>query len=379
MLAPEPFVINVPDATLVDLRERLLRTRWPGEVAASGWTYGTNLGYIKELAEYWFQRYDWRSQEAALNRFHHYRVDGLGLHFIHERGKGPRPLPLLLVHGWPGSFVEFARIIPLLTDPGATGGDPADSFDLVVPSLPGYGFSDIPQEPGMNVPRIADLFQRLMTEVLDYPRYGAQGGDWGAVVVSRLGYAYPKHLAGIHLNMLGMAPHPQDRQGLSPAEERWLKDSERWRQEETGYQSIQGTKPQTLAYGLTDSPVGLLAWIVEKFRAWSDCDGDLARRFTPDELLTNVMVYWATGTINSANRLYYENRHHPWRLGPGERITAPAGVAVFKEMSRPPREWAQRAYDVRRWTEMPRGGHFAAWEEPELLAQDVRSFFRGLR
>ncbi len=379
---PEPFTIRIEEEVLADLRERLSRTRWPGEIPGSGWDYGTNQAYLKELVEYWRTRYDWRAQEKAINELHHYRatVEGLGIHFIHEKGKGPSPLPLLILHGWPGSFYEFMKVIRPLTDPASSGGDPADAFDVVIPSLPGYGFSDPPKERGLNIQRMADLLARLMTEVLGYSRYGAQGGDWGAMIASRLGFAYPQSLLGIHLNMVGVAPHPENRKNLSAAEQRWLKEAEGWRQEETGYQWIQGTKPQTLAYALNDSPAGLAGWIVEKFRSWSDCGGDVERRYTKDELLTNVTIYWVTGTINSACRLYHEARHHPWRLGKDERISVPTGVASFpKELIRPPREWAERVYNIAHWTEMPRGGHFAAMEEPELLVQDIRAFFRKLR
>lgn len=379
---PEPFTVNVPEEVLTDLRTRLERVRWPGEIPDSGWDYGTNLAYMKELVEYWRTRYDWRAQERQINRWQHFRVtiEGQGLHFIHQRGKGPQPFPLIITHGWPGSFYEFMEIIGPLTDPVAYGGDPADAFDLVIPSLPGYGFSDPPQERGVNISRIADWFAVLMSDVLGYTRYGAQGGDWGAMVTSRLGFAYPQQVVGIHLNMVGIAPHPENRKNLSTAEQAWLKEMDAWRQEETGYQGIQGTKPQTLAYGLNDSPVGVCAWIVEKFRTWSDCGGDLERTYTKDQLLTNVMLYWITQTINSSTRLYYEERHNPWRLGRDEKITVPTGVAVFpKELARPPREWAERSYNIQRWTQMPAGGHFAAMEKPQLLIEDIRAFFRTLR
>ncbi|MEW6296708.1 MAG: epoxide hydrolase family protein [Thermodesulfobacteriota bacterium] len=379
---PEPFTVNVPETVLEDLRNRLSQVRWPGEIPDSGWEYGSNLAYMQALVAYWRTQYNWREQEQQINRWPHYRVtiEGQRIHFIHAHGKGPNPLPLIITHGWPGSFYEFMDIIGPLTDPAAYGGDPADAFDLVIPSLPGYGFSDPTHERRVNIIRIADWFAVLMTEVLGYTRYGAQGGDWGAMVTSRLGFAYPQNVSGIHLNMVGVAPHPENRKNLSPAEQAWLKEMEAWRHEETGYQGIQGTKPQTLAYGLNDSPAGLCAWIIEKFRTWSDCGGDLERVYTKDQLLTNVMIYWVTQTINSSTRLYYEERHHPWRLGKDEKIPVPTGVAVFpKELARPPREWAERAYNIRRWTPMPAGGHFAAMEQPQLLVEDIRAFFRGLR
>jgi pimeloyl-ACP methyl ester carboxylesterase len=379
---PEPFTINVPDSVLTDLRERLDRVRWPGEVPNTAWDYGANLAYMKELVDYWRTRYDWRVQERQLNRWKHFRtiIDGQRIHYIHERGKGPKPFPLIITHGWPGSIAEFMEVIGPLTDPAAHGGDPADAFDVIAPSLPGYGFSDPTHERQVNIIRIAEWFTVLMNDVLGYSRYGAQGGDWGAMVTSRLGFADSQHVAGIHLNMVGVAPHPANRQNLSSAEQTFLKSMEKWRGEETGYQNIQGTKPQTLGYGLNDSPVGLCAWITEKFRTWSDCNGKIENSYTKDQLLTNIMIYWVTQTINSSTRLYYEERHHPWRMGKDEKVTVPTAVALFpKELAAPPREWAERSYNVQRWTPMPAGGHFAAMEKPKLLVDDVRAFFRELR
>ncbi len=380
----QPFKIQAPDEALTDLRERLERTRWSDEIPGSHWDYGTNLSYIKELVDYWQTKFDWQAQEELINRFSHFRadVDGLGVHFIHQRGQGPDPMPLVITHGWPGSFFEMSKIIPLLTDPASHGADPADAFDVVAPSMPGYGFSDHPVERGLHVLRVSDLWVRLMTEGLGYDRFGAQGGDWGAGVTAYLGYAYPENLIGIHLtSMVRPAPYlGTGSQELSPAEQAFLKQRERWLQDEGGYSHIQGTKPQTLSYGLNDSPAGLAAWIVEKYRSWSDCGGDVEKRFTKDELLTTITIYWLTQTINSSTRLYYESLNHPWEMKEGERIGVPAAMAVFPgEMSRPPREWGERSYNVQRWTEMPSGGHFAALEEPETLAQDIRAFFRSLR
>ena len=379
-----PFKIEVPETVLADLRKRLARTRWPDEIPGAGWDYGSNLAYVKELANYWQTGFDWRAQERAINAFPQYRatVDGLGIHFIHQRGTGPNPLPLIITHGWPSSFVEMLKMIPLLADPGSHGGDPADSFDVVVPSMPGYGFSDHPVQRGMEASRIADLWALLMTEGLGYRRFGAQGGDWGSGVTFRLGYAYPEEVVGIHVTMAGGAgqhPGPGERE-LSEAERAFLEREEHWWQSEQGYMHIQRTKPQTLSYGLNDSPAGLAAWIVEKWRTWSDCDGDVERRFTKDELLTNITIYWATQTINSSTRIYYEHHRSPWTLGPGERIRVPCAFALFpKEISQPPREWVERSHNLRHWTEMPRGGHFPAAEEPELLAEDLRATFRPLR
>ena len=293
---------------------------------------------------------------------------------------GPRPLPLLLSHGWPGSVWEFHKIIPLLTDPGRFGGDPADAFTVVAPSLPGYGFSFRPGQPRFGVVEIADAFATLMTDVLGYERFGAQGGDWGAFVTARLGHAYPDRLAGIHLNLLTLRRDIKPPERPTPEEQQYLKDLGHWLREEAGYQWIQGTKPQTLAYGLTDSPVGLAAWIVEKFKTWSDCGGDVERRFTKDELLTNVMLYWVTGAIGSSFWPYYARYHSDWPIPDGVRVEVPMGHAAFpREIVRPPRAWAERVFDVRRWTAMPAGGHFAALEEPQALAEEVRAFFRDLR
>jgi len=376
----EPFKIQVRDEVLDDLRARLERTRLPDEITASQWDYGSNLAYIRELLEYWRTSYDWRAHERQLNRFAQFRaeVDGLGIHFIHERGRGPDPKPLMLLHGWPGSVYEFTELIPRLTDPAAYGGDARDSLTVVAPSLPGYGFSDRPRTRAMNIQAMADIFFKLMTEVLGYRRFGAQGGDWGAAITSRLGEVYQDHLYGIHINMVAVGAAEGRRPNeLSEAEKVFLGDLERFRQQETGYQWIQGTKPQTLAYALNDSPAGLAAWIVEKFRTWSDCAGHVERRFSRDQLLTNIMIYWITETINSSTRLYYEARHHPWRLKPDTRIETPTAVANFPaELMRPPRSWAERAYNVVRWTVMPSGGHFAAMEEPALLANDIATFFR---
>lgn len=379
---PEPFKINVADAVLTDLRERLERVRWPGEIPNTAWDYGANLAYIKELVDYWRTHYDWRAHERQLNRWPQFRVtiDGQRIHYIHARGNGPKPFPLIITHGWPGSIAEFMKIIGPLTDPAAHGGDPADAFDVIAPSLPGYGFSDPTRDRQVNIIRIAEWFTVLMNQVLGYTRYGAQGGDWGAMVTSRLGFADAQHVAGIHLNMVGVAPHPANRQNLSQAEQTFLKSMDKWRDEETGYQNIQGTKPQTLGFALNDSPVGLCAWITEKFRTWSDCDGAVENAYTKDQLLTNIMIYWVTQTINSSTRLYFEERHHPWRMGKDDKITVPTAIALFpKEIATPPREWAERAYNVQRWTPMPAGGHFAAMEQPKLLVEDVRAFFRALR
>jgi pimeloyl-ACP methyl ester carboxylesterase len=381
-VAPEPFRIHVPDAVLADLRERLTRVRWPDQVSGGGWQYGTDLQYMKQLVDYWRDRYDWRVHEARLNAMPQFTVPigDVGLHFIRVEGVGPKPLPLLLSHGWPGSIWEFHQLIPLLADPGAHGADPADAFTVVAPSLPGYTFSFRPDQPRLGIAEIADVFARLMTDVLGHDRFGAQGGDWGAFITSRLGLVYPDRVAGIHVTLLGVRRDLAAPADPTDEEKAYLEELRRWEREETGYQWIQGTKPQTLAYGLTDSPVGLAAWIVEKFRTWSDSGGDIERRFSKDVLLTNIMLYWITGAINSSFWPYFARRHGPWPLPDNQRIEVPTAYASFpREILHPPRAWAERAYNIRRWTPMPAGGHFAALEEPAALAADIRAFFRELR
>jgi len=293
---------------------------------------------------------------------------------------GPAPLPLLLSHGWPGSIVEFERIIPLLTDPARFGGDPADAFTVVAPSLPGYTLSFKPGQPRFGIVESADLFASLMRDVLGYRRFAAQGGDWGAFITSVLGANHPDRLAGIHVNLLAVRRDQALPANPSEEEKTYLEEVTRWMREETGYMQIQGTRPQTLAYGLSDSPVGLAAWIVEKFRTWSDCGGDVERRFSKDTLLTNVMLYWVTGAIGSSFWPYYARQHGPWPISEKRPVRVPTAYASFPcEILHPPRAWAERVYNIQRWTSMPAGGHFAALEEPEALAADVRAFFRGLR
>ena len=380
----ENFTIDLPEAVLADLSRRIDATRWPDEIEGSDWEAGTNLGYMKALAVYWRDGFDWRSQEKALNALPQHRIvlDDLHIHFVHQRGKGPKPLPLIITHGWPGSFAEMVKLIPLLSDPEAHGASPHEAFDVVVPSLPGYGFSDRPRERGMNPKRIAALWTRLMA-ALGYARFGAQGGDWGSAVSSALGLDHADKLVGIHLNYIagrfllgGTINQPQE----DAVANEYLAQLRSWWDSEGGYNHQQGTKPQTLSYGLNDSPVGLAAWIIEKFQTWTDCDGDLKRVLTRDELLTNVMIYWATETIHSSTRLYYESREQPLRLSSTNYVKPPVAVALFpREIPMPPRSLAERGYNITRWTAMPRGGHFAAMEQPELLAQDIREFFRPLR
>jgi pimeloyl-ACP methyl ester carboxylesterase len=377
-----PFRIDVADAALADLRDRIARTRWPDEVSDSGWDYGTNRHYLRELLAYWRDGFDWREQERRLNAFSHFltNVDGLTLHYFREPGRGPSPMPIILVHGWPSTFFEMTKLAPLLADPGAHGGDPADCFDVVVPSLPGCGFSERPHAAGMNKTRMAELFAKLMTDTLEYPRFAARGGDVGSGVVALLGLDYPDRLIGIHVSDVVRPYLGPGARHFTDAERTFFEAERVWMEKEGAYDHLQATKPQTLSYGLNDSPAGLAAWLIEKYRSWSDCGGDVERRFTKDELLTQITLYWVTETINSANRLYYERDRHPRAFGPDDRVCVPTAVTIFPgDIDRPPREWGERVYDVRRWTVMPRGGHFSALEEPDLLAQDIREFFRGHR
>jgi len=372
--AIEPFEVRVEDDVLEDLHARLLRTRFPDAIDGTGWDYGMPVAYLRDLVGYWRDRYDWRAEEARLNTVPHFRttLDGQAVHFIHARSPHAGALPLLMTHGWPGSVVEFLDVIPLLTHPD----DARDAFHVVAPSLPGYGFSEPPRTRGWDVARIARAFVELMAR-LGYGRYGAQGGDWGAQVTTRIGSLDPGHCAGIHVNM-AVATAPPDGPPLTEEEQADLAAMQAFMREEAGYANEQGTKPQTLGAALDDSPSGLLAWIVEKFRAWSDCDGDPENCFTRDQLITNVMLYWVTRTAASSARLYWEHMHGG--LGGAPYVPVPTGVARYpKEPLRYPRSWVERQYHVTHWAVMPRGGHFAAMEQPELFADDVRAFLRTVR
>jgi microsomal epoxide hydrolase len=374
--------LHVPEPAISDLGERLARTRFPDQAPGPAWAYGTDIGYMRQLVEYWRTHFDWGAQEARLNAFPQYQTElfDIGLHFLHVAGRGPAPFPLLLLHGWPGSVFEFLDIIPRLTDPARFGGDAADAFTVVAPSLPGYGLSFRPGQRRFGIEEIADCMAMLMVERLGYPRFAVQGGDWGAITAARLGYAHPEKLIGIHVNLLSVR-RDNNPPAVTPEEERYYDEVALWLREETGYSTIQGTKPQTLAFGLTDSPAGLAAWIVEKFRTWSDCGGDVESVFTRDQLLANVSFYWLTGAIGSSFFPYYYRVHRPWPIPEGGTIDVPTGYAEFpREILRPPRSVAARTFrDIRRWTTMPRGGHFAAMEQPEALAHEVQAFFRPLR
>lgn len=380
---PERYELRIDDAALDDLQCRLDRTRLPDQAPGAPWAFGTDLAYMRGLLAHWRDVFDWRAAEARLNAFPHYRVAlaGIGLHYLHIPGVGPDPAPLLLCHGWPGSVFEFLDIIPRLTDPGRFGGDPADAFTIVAPSLPGFGLSFAPGQPRFSAEAIADCLAALMTDCLGYPTFCAQGGDWGAFICARLGFAYPERLIGIHLNFLPLRRDAGLVADPDPAERRYVEELSAFLREEAGYQAIQGTRPQTLAYGLTDSPAGLAAWIVEKFRAWSDCDGDLESLFPKDVLLANIGLYWFTGAIGSSFWPYYARAHGPWPVPEGRTVDVPMGHAAFpREILRPPRSLAAATFtDIRHWSVMPKGGHFVAMEQPEALADDIRAFFRALR
>lgn len=387
--AVKPFRVQVDDATLADLKDRLARTRWPDELSEAGWDYGVPLSYTRQLCEYWRSGYDWRKHEAQLNAFPQFttRLDGVNIHFLHVRSRHENATPLLLAHGWPGSVWEFHRIIPLLTDPTAHGGSAEDAFHVVAPSLVGFGFSGRPTERGWSSQRMAETFSRLMAR-LGYARYGAQGGDWGSGIVRWLAANDGEHCLGAHSNFpSGQRPAEDPLRDVTPEE---LARAERRNAEladHKAYGAIQGTRPQTLGYALNDSPAGLAAWVIDKFWAWSDHGGDLESSFSKDELLTNVTIYWVTQTMPSSVRIYYESQHPQARppsmaAAPTPGPPAPLGFALFpKEINVPPRAWVQRSTGPQliHWTEMPRGGHFAALEQPELLAHDVRKFFRTVR
>ncbi len=374
-MEPRPFRIDVPDDVLDDLRTRLRATRWPGPIPGVGWDYGADVGYVRGLCEYWADGYDWRVQEAGLNSLPGYlaEVDGVDIHFWHVKSSQPNAFPLLLIHGWPGSMFEFFELARPLSEPAKHGAPDAPAFDLVIPSLPGFGFGGRPKERGWGITRIAAAFDQLMTG-LGYDRYGVQGGDWGGITAAKMGSAHAGHVAAIHLNFV-IAPPPAD---MSDADKAAADARNAFQAGETGYSNVQGTKPDSLTVAQSDSPAGLAAWIVEKFRTWSDCDGDVEKGFSRDTLLTNLMFYWAPNSAASSARIYYEASHDPnsFRYPP---VEVPTGVAVFpKEPWRAPRNWAEPRFNIVRWTEMARGGHFAALEAGDLLVEDVRAFFGQL-
>jgi len=378
MAATNPFRIAVPDDDLDDLRRRLARTRWPEPECVDDWSQGIPLDYTRELAAYWADGYDWRAREALLNRFDQFTtdIDGLDIHFIHQRSPHDDAFPLIITHGWPGSIVEFHKVIEPLTDPTAHGGRAEDAFHVVCPSLPGYGFSGKPTRTGWGVGKVAEAWETLMTR-LGYDRYGAQGGDWGAAVTTTIGRnGGDNHCAGIHLNM-PLAFPPAGLNKPTPEEQAALDSMEHYQKWDSGYSKQQSTRPQTLGYGLVDSPAGQLAWIVEKFWSWMDCDGHPENVLTKDELIDNVMMYWATASAASSARMYWESFTFFGEFG---RVELPTGIAAFpREIFRAPRHWCEAMYNVTHWTTTPRGGHFAAFEQPELFVDDVRKFFATVR
>jgi pimeloyl-ACP methyl ester carboxylesterase len=374
----KPFKIEIAQNVLDDLQRRLKQTRWTDEPKDAGWNYGTNPQYLRELVDYWQNGYDWRKQETALNKFEHFKteIDGIDIHFIHVRGKGPDPKPLLLTHGWPDSFYRFYKVIPMLTDPARYGGDPSKSFDVIVPSIPGFGFSG---HVALNNDDTADLWAKLMTAVLGYKTFVAAGGDMGTGITKSLANKYPQLVKAIHLTDVGYPNGTEDWSTMSPAEQEFGQVIMRWWYTEGAYNMVQSTKPQTLGYGLNDSPVGLASWILEKFNTWSDNRGNIENSFTKDELLTNIMIYWVTETINSSIRTYLEVARASYSGAggpkPAQRVEVPTAVATFPGEAPLPREWADRMVNVKRFTKMPKGGHFAALEEPELWVEDVRASF----
>ena len=369
----QPFQVQISPTIVEDLKQRLSRTRWTDQIENKEWEYGTNLTYLKNLCDYWQYGFDWEKQEKKLNNLHHFKVNikGTDIHFIHEKGEGSNSFPILLTHGFPDSFVRFIKLIPLLTRADENG----FSFDVIVPSIPGFGFSDRPAKPGINPDVIAELFGELMINELGYQQFIAQGGDWGSSITEAIAFRYPENVAGIHLTDLPFHHlFTVKADQLSDAEKKYIETGQKWQLTQGGYAIIQSTTPQTVAYGLNDSPAGLASWIIEKFYRWSDCHGDLDNCYTKDDLLTNLTIYWATETINSAMRIYYEVMKFP-SANSNKKVELPVGVALFpKDLITPPREFADRFFNVKQWTEMPKGGHFAALEQPELLAKDIRRF-----
>ncbi|MFD5828071.1 epoxide hydrolase family protein [Lentzea sp. NPDC060358] len=374
-----PFAPRTSRAAIEDLRARIRATRWPDSPEDAGWSLGTDLGYLRELAAYWADGFDWPAQEAALNRLPRFQtaVGGLMIHHVHARAAGPA-LPLVLSHGWPDSFWRYSKVIPLLTDPGAHGGDPADAFDVVVPDMPGYGYSQRPAGAPLDSAAVAGLWAELMRG-LGYTRFGAAGGDIGGTVSQFLAVDHPEQVVAVHRMSPGIPVFTGDPADLSPEERTWLASWPAWSGTEGAYASMHRTRPQTAAYGLSDSPVGLAAWIVEKMRAWSDCGGDVERSFTKDEILTNVTIYWLTGTIGSSMRMYHANSAIPPERT-ARRVEVPSGFSAFPGDFLPaPRAWLDRVANTTRVTEPERGGHFAPFEEPELYAAELREFFRPYR
>lgn len=384
----QTFRISVPDSVLEDLRQRLSRTRWPIDFANDDWAYGTNRSYLERLVKYWRDEYDWRKHEQQINTFSHYKVtiEDIPIHFIYEPGKGPKPIPLILTHGWPWTFWDLHQVIRPLADPVSFGGKAEDSFDVVVPSLPGFCFSTPLTKPGINWWRTADLWVTLMREVLGYSRFAAEGGDWGALVTEQLGHKYPQHLIGIYLSLT--IPMDFFSSGgfrdtdYSADEQSAIARTKEAAPHIVSHVAVQTRDPQTLAYGMHDSPVALCAWILERRRNWSDCGGDVERRYSKDDLLTHIMLYWVSDCFVTSVRYYYEARKNPWTPVHTRMpvVEAPTALGIFpRELLIPPRKWAERYFNLKRWTPMTAGGHFAPSEEPEQLVNDIRAFYRSLR
>lgn len=384
----QPFRVDIPEQILVDLKARLKNARFAPDFANKEWAYGTETETLRELCAYWANDFDWRAEEAKMNTFSHFKseIEGVPIHFIHERGQGPNPIPLILSHGWPWTFWDFHKVIRPLTNPAAFGGDPADAFDVIVPSLPGFGFSSPLTVTGINFWRTADLWDQLMRNELGYARYAAQGGDWGALVTGQLGHKYAENLIGIHVNLIvPLEVFSADMPGAEfydPDDRALLERNERFFSDGSGYSAIQSTRPQTLAHGLNDSPVGLCSWILEKRRAWSASKGDVYSRFSKDDLCTTMTIYWATQTYGTSARYYYECVHNPWSPSSDNQPTvkAPTSAAIFPdEVVLFPKRWAEQYYNLKRWTPMKSGGHFAPMEEPDALVEDIRASFRSER
>ena len=372
-----PFTINTSEEQLTDLRNRINNTRWAEEECVNDWSQGIPLTYVREIADYWANQYDWRKSEQHLNTFDHFQtnIDDLDIHFIHQKSPHPDAYPLIITHGWPGSIVEFHKVIQPLVDPTKHGGKAEDAFHVVCPSLPGYGFSGKPSQSGWGVEKIAETWDQLMVR-LGYENYGAQGGDWGAAVTTQIGRNIG-HCDAIHINMPIGRPTPESLQDPTDEEKSALEGLTYYQEWDSGYSKQQSTRPQTLGYGLVDSPVGQMAWIIEKFWSWMDCDGHPENTLTRDELLDNVMLYWLTASGASSARLYWESFGS---FGGGDKVELPTGVASFpKEIIRSPRRWCEESYNITHWTTMPKGGHFGAFEQPELFINDLRIFFKTIR
>jgi pimeloyl-ACP methyl ester carboxylesterase len=382
------FHIDIPESSLTDLRNRLKRTRWPDELYNSGWEYGTNLVYLKDLTQYWQHEYNWRDNERKLNDWPHYKVtiDDQEIHFVHIRSKSPHALPIILTHGWPDSFLRFEKLIPFLTEPQTFGGNAADAFNVVIPSIPGFAFSATADSTG-SLFNIHNLWAKLMTNVLGYDKFVAHGGDWGSIITEHLARSHARHVVGIHLTDVPFLHTFQKPDDLSDAEKKFFEESEKYQMQENAYAMIQGTRPHTLGAGLSDSPAGLAAWILEKFQGWSDCNGNVETCFTKDQLLTNISLFWHTQTVPSSFTPYYDTVHANAFTWLGEKVkewtgssSVPAAFTIFgKENTNPPREWAERFFNVQRWTTLPEGGHFAALEQPKAFAKELIEFFRAFR